>query len=227
MSHNYNASYRDPYAEQGAEYLDDRGNPTAGPHDRDGEYYPQYNTYGAEKTTPADVDGNVGGTERLQPGRAHLGQPPISSFEAMGPPPRSTGILRMWRKDERGKQWTRGGGARSTGRLVVCCLTITILIIISVILTILMFVRPPSITLNETNVDATTAQFNLDEKKINLDIKLLISVRNPNWFGASFKRIEATIKYPGLDSQFGGGSIGKTDFGAYTESTFEFPLSLK
>ena len=26
---------------------------------------------------------------------------------AQGPPPRSTGILRMWRKDERGKQWTR------------------------------------------------------------------------------------------------------------------------
>ncbi len=109
MSHNYNTSYRDPYAEQGAEYLDDRGNPTSGPRDGNAgeDYYPQYNTYGAEKTTPNDVDAGLGGTERLQPGRANIGQAPISSFAAMGPPPRSTGILRMWRKDERGKQWTK------------------------------------------------------------------------------------------------------------------------
>lgn len=113
MSHQY-GNYRDPYAEQGAEYLDDRGHPTAGPIDgqRAGpdEYY-QYNQYantpGMEKTTPADVDHDIGGTERPQPGRQNLGGPPMSSFAAMGPPPRSTGILRMWRKDERGKQWTR------------------------------------------------------------------------------------------------------------------------
>lgn len=112
MSHNYNTSYRDPYAEQGAEYLDDRGHPQSGPRDGNADdYYPQYNSYGAEKTTPNDVDTDVGGTERLQPGRANLGQGPESSFAAMGPPPRSTGILRMWRKDERGKQWTRVGTA--------------------------------------------------------------------------------------------------------------------
>lgn len=105
------ATYRDPYAEQGAEYLDDRGHPTSGPQHGQEPYYPQYNSYGDspgfEKTTPDDVDDNIGGTERERPGRQHLGGPPVSSFAAMGPPPRSTGILRMWRKDERGKQWTR------------------------------------------------------------------------------------------------------------------------
>jgi hypothetical protein len=67
---------------------------------------------GAEKPHPDDLDGDgvhklgeIGGTERIVPGRAGLTHP--SSFAAVGPPPRSTGILRMWRKDERGKQWFR------------------------------------------------------------------------------------------------------------------------
>ena len=45
-------------------------------------------------------------TQRERPGRSGLAAP--------GPPPRSTGILRMWRKDERGRQWTRvGRGSRT------------------------------------------------------------------------------------------------------------------
>lgn len=44
-------------------------------------------------------------TERERKGRAGLNQ--TKSWAEVGPPPRSTGILRMWRKDERGKQWSR------------------------------------------------------------------------------------------------------------------------
>lgn len=43
--------------------------------------------------------------ERERKGRQNIGGDGRSW--AQGPPPRSTGILRMWRKDERGKQWTR------------------------------------------------------------------------------------------------------------------------
>lgn len=43
--------------------------------------------------------------ERERKGRQNVGG--NSKSWAQGPPPRSTGILRMWRKDERGKQWTR------------------------------------------------------------------------------------------------------------------------
>ena len=45
-------------------------------------------------------------TQRAQPGRQGLSGAP-KSWAEMGPPPRSTGILRMWRKDERGPQWTK------------------------------------------------------------------------------------------------------------------------
>ena len=44
--------------------------------------------------------------ERERKGRQNIGGGAEKSW-ANGPPPRSTGILRMWRKDERGKQWTR------------------------------------------------------------------------------------------------------------------------
>lgn len=125
------SNYKDPYQHGGSEYLAPTNVPpgAAAPqqHGYDGsahpdagyEYSTQYNSY--TSTTPSsyeknneskpDLDGvhalgELGPGERERPGRMGLGQP-TSSFAAMGPPPRSTGILRMWRKDERGKQWTR------------------------------------------------------------------------------------------------------------------------
>lgn len=111
------SNYQDPYQEGGQEYLNDNQTPggsstlTA----NNGGEYGHYNNYARssmEKVHDPDgvnALGEIGGGQRQQPGRAHLGAagPPISHFEAFGPPPRSTGVLRMWRKDERGKQWTR------------------------------------------------------------------------------------------------------------------------
>jgi len=99
-------------------------------------------------------DGAYGqSTERAQPGRSGLRQP-TRSFAEIGPPPRSTGILRMWRKDERGKQWLRvglawryheliikGGGVRSCLRICCCCTTIAVIMVVSIILAILLVSR--------------------------------------------------------------------------------------
>ena len=54
---------------------------------------------------PAD-EGFEANTMRPRPGRSGLDDR-AKSWATMGPPPRSTGILRMWRKGERGKQWFR------------------------------------------------------------------------------------------------------------------------
>lgn len=125
MSRPY-SNYQDPYQEGGAEYLNDRpdyqtpgGSSAATATDAPGYgHYNQYSRSSMEKQVDPDgvnALGEIGGGERRQqPGRAHLGGvgAPMSSFEAFGPPPRSTGILRMWRKDERGKQWTRVSALR-------------------------------------------------------------------------------------------------------------------
>jgi len=64
--------------------------------------------YSANQSQEKILDQPGYGTERAQPGRSGLNQP-MKSYAGMGPPPRSTGILSMWRKDERGKQWFRVG----------------------------------------------------------------------------------------------------------------------
>ena len=94
---NASSSYQDdpvPYSEE-LRYPSYPSDPSAGGY----QAYPS-----TEKMKEEGVYGHS--TERAQPGRSGLREP-TQSFAEMGPPPRSTGILRMWRKDERGKQWFR------------------------------------------------------------------------------------------------------------------------
>jgi hypothetical protein len=54
------------------------------------------------------------------------------------------------------------------------------------------------------------------------------SVANPNWFNVDFKEVSATVRYPGNNTNsFGGGTLYNLDFQGYTDSTFDFPLTLK
>ncbi|TXT08624.1 hypothetical protein VHUM_02752 [Vanrija humicola] len=153
-----------------------------------------------------------------------LGQP-TSSFAAMGPPPRSTGILRMWRKDERGKQWTRGGGVRSTGRLIFCCIVVAILIIVSIVLAVLLYIRPPSVVVQ--NFDVDTQSLTVKQGQFSANISLQVQVNNPNWFNADFKEINVDIRYPNVPSgQFGYGAVSNANFKGYSLSTFNFPLTI-
>ena len=71
------------------------------------EYYASTDKIHENSAHPAGAaeDNNTVPVERERKGRQ--GADGNSKSWAQGPPPRSTGILRMWRKDERGKQWTR------------------------------------------------------------------------------------------------------------------------
>jgi hypothetical protein len=71
-------------------------------HHQQPEYYPS-----TDKINVNDQEAYTAPViERERKGRQNIGGGAEKSW-ANGPPPRSTGILRMWRKDERGKQWTR------------------------------------------------------------------------------------------------------------------------
>ncbi|KAK4688436.1 hypothetical protein P7C73_g1674, partial [Tremellales sp. Uapishka_1] len=235
------------------------------PYDRNGHYAepspygesPKYPSYAGDPSASGEKlddgsnldygNGNMNanyGTARQQQGRQ--GPRPGSSWTEMGPPPRSTGILRMWRKDARGKQWFKGGGCRSFLRLCCCCGTITIILIVSIVLAILLvsvffypsrnwewaliethrqWVRPPNIALNSVNVGSSPVSLTNSGLIINFDLS--ISVSNPNWFAADFKEIVAVARYPGNNTNiFGGGSLYNVDFAGYTESTFQFPFTL-
>ncbi|KAL0249929.1 hypothetical protein I308_103232 [Cryptococcus tetragattii IND107] len=225
--HTSDANFADPRAHYGQSYAYHDANPY-----EEELQYPSYptdpssgdylNDVNMEKT-PENV--RYESTERAQPGRAGLRRP-ATSFAGLGPPPRSTGILRVWRKDERGKQWSRGGGIRTSLRFCCCCVTVAILMIVSIILAILLYVRPPSVALNSVTVGSDPVSLTSDGLTVSFDLS--ISVSNPNWFDANFKEITATARYPGNNTNtFGGGTLYNLDFKGYTESTFNFPFTLK
>lgn len=114
-------AYADPYNND-PNYTYHNSYPTTpqdeNPYAHDAE--PQYNASNDYTSQPyASTDKMVeppaeyAGTERVRKGRTGA-EGAAKSWGTTGPPPRSTGILRMWRKDERGKQWTRVSG------VVVC-----------------------------------------------------------------------------------------------------------
>ncbi|ODO00840.1 hypothetical protein L198_03167 [Cryptococcus wingfieldii CBS 7118] len=234
--------YNDPYGRQQQQYntshAADNTNYGQQPyHYQEENPYgeePRYPTYSSDPTAGdylnsstekvADESYPQGNTARAQPGRSGMARP-TTSFAEMGPPPRSTGILRVWRKDERGKQWSRGGGVRTSLRFCCCTITTAIIMIISVVLAVLLYIRPPSVTLNSATVDSGSVSANTDGLSLKFDLN--ISVANPNWFDANFKNIEATVSYPGNNTNnFGGGSMSNVNFKGYTDSTFVFPFTL-
>ncbi|WVQ74987.1 hypothetical protein IAR50_004595 [Cryptococcus sp. DSM 104548] len=235
MSHS--DPYNDPYArhqqQYNANYAGDNTNYEQRPYryQEENPYgeEPRYPTYSSDPTAGEYLNSSTEkvadqaypqNTARAQPGRAGMARP-TTSFAELGPPPRSTGILRVWRKDERGKQWSRGGGVRTSLRFCCCTITTAIIMIISVVLA---YIRPPSVTLNSATVESGSVSANTDGLSLKFDLN--ISVANPNWFDANFKKIEATVSYPGNNTNnFGGGTMNNVNFKGYTDSTFVYTLA--
>jgi hypothetical protein len=102
---------------------------------------------------------------------------------------------------------SKGGGLRSSLRLCVCFTTITLILIISIILSILLYVRPPSVALNSVNIGSSPVSLQNGGLMVSFDLS--ISVANPNWFNVDFQEVSATAKYPigNYQSDFGGGTL--------------------
>jgi len=146
---------------------------------------------------------------------------------SMGPPPKNTGMLRMWRRDDRGKQWTRGGGFRSCCRFFCCFLMTFVFIVLAVILSLAAFIRPPDITFNGISTPSNgniIQTISADSFIVNLDLN--IGVRNPNFFDVDFNSITAKIFYPGFTPQLGSGNVTNVQFKSNTATTLAFPIAL-
>ncbi|KZO97820.1 hypothetical protein CALVIDRAFT_497006 [Calocera viscosa TUFC12733] len=192
------------------------------------EQQPRYPTYDAQPYTD-----NPGGVAPY----ADYGRGYVDSEErekrfndarvSMGPPPKDTGMLRIWRRDGRGKQWTKGGGLRSCCRFFCCFLMTLIFIVLAVIFSLAVFIRPPDITFNgivtPSNGQILTSN-SPDSFVANLDLS--IGVRNPNFFDVDFNSISAKIFYPGFTPQLGNGTVTGVDFKSGTATTFLFPITL-
>ncbi|KIO26264.1 hypothetical protein M407DRAFT_243815 [Tulasnella calospora MUT 4182] len=141
-------------------------------------------------------------------------------------PPKSTGDLRLWRHDERGNMWTKGGRRRCVGRFCCCTVMMTLFLIISIVLALALWARPPDIRFNGISLPTGGSAVQVQTDSLDINLSLSIGVKNPNFFGAMFKSIDATAFYPPLTSQLGGGTLHDINFPANSDTQFLFPFNI-
>lgn len=142
------------------------------------------------------------------------------------PPGNSARDIKRWRRDHHGNLWTRGSRAGCIGRFCGCTVLIALLLIVSIVLALVMWVRPPDIQFtgvstaqNGSTFEATTNQ----EFKVNLGFG--INVTNPNYFSATFTSITADIFYPINNTNVGGGEEKDITFHSHSTKDITFPFS--
>ncbi|EJD02453.1 uncharacterized protein FOMMEDRAFT_168909 [Fomitiporia mediterranea MF3/22] len=142
--------------------------------------------------------------------------------------PNTSGGLRSWRKEFRGPLWTAGGRGKCFFRFFCCSILIFIFLLVSIVLTLGIWIRPPDITINQVGLNSTggsAAQVSASTFTLNFAVN--ISVENPNYFSVAFRDIKADLTYPTNNMDLGGGEKDDIVFKSHTETTFNFPFALQ
>ncbi|KAG9318698.1 hypothetical protein JVU11DRAFT_794 [Chiua virens] len=225
-------AYRDPHAEQYGQYdqhqrytdapgFDPYSN--AQPHQT---YDPSgYNSYGAGGHPE---DANYGRSQNLGESGHHKSE--STQYDQGGFARATTGNrrrdLRNWRYEHHGGLWTKGGRGTCIGRFCCCTLMITVFLIVSILLPLALWTRPPNIVVGNVQVASNGSEIQVlsDGVQINLDIPIYVS--NPNYFSVSFSSIKADIYYPINNTLIGQGQENDITFHSHTNTNFTFPFSI-
>jgi len=140
---------------------------------------------------------------------------------------KSARAIRNYRLDHQGNLWTRGSRGRCVGRFLCCTLFIGLFLLLSILLSLALFIRPPNIQMKDVgpaSSTGSTVQFQLDGVQINLGVN--ISVQNPNYFNVNFQKIKAEIFYPIDDTPIGGGISRNVVFESNAQTNWTFPFTI-
>ncbi|TRM62620.1 hypothetical protein BD626DRAFT_51951 [Schizophyllum amplum] len=232
-------SYRDPYAGNHHHTQSEDYNPYSGNAQPHATYepggYESYGNYGTEgyRDEPFDPNTHAANQHNTYGGAAAPAPPPKDEDQRSGfdrdefvaaekPKPRY--------RDYDENRWTKGGRGRCIGRFFCCTLMTAVFLILSILLALALWIRPPNIVVGELDTTSgsggSVVQFSSDGLKINLAVN--ISVTNPNYFGVSLSDVTADLKYPidGDDKDVGGGSLDNVDFPSHTTKDIKFPFSI-
>ncbi|PPQ64644.1 hypothetical protein CVT26_002734 [Gymnopilus dilepis] len=141
---------------------------------------------------------------------------------------RTPRALREYRYDHQGNLWMKGGRGRCAARVCCCSLMTTVFLIVSIVLALALWIRPPSIYIGNVQTmteNGSAIQPSSDGVQVNLGVN--ISVSNPNYFSVDFKKIEAQIFYPPQNIPVGGGQANNIVFKSNSQTNFTFPFSLQ
>ncbi|KAH9483674.1 hypothetical protein JR316_0003144 [Psilocybe cubensis] len=143
---------------------------------------------------------------------------------------RTPRALREYRYDHQGNLWTKGGRGRCAGRVCCCSLMTAVFLIVSIVLTLALYARPPNIEIGDVQavpVNGSVLQMGGSsglDFQVNLGVA--ISVSNPNYFSVGLKKIDLELTYPINDTPVGGGETKDINFKANSQTNFTFPFHL-
>ncbi|KAK0503426.1 hypothetical protein EDD18DRAFT_1137798 [Armillaria luteobubalina] len=243
-------AYRDPYAAQYGRY------------EPDGQYtQPDFNPYSHQQPHATYDEGafdNYGTGYRDEPtdARAPQRQPTTRTHISTGSIDSPTGVratnadtgsgfdhgefpkekvpqtLKKYRYETQGNLWTRGSRPRCIGRFCCCTLLIAVFLILSILLSLALWIRPPTLTIGElTTVASNGSEFELTNNGVNINLGVNITVDNPNYFSVELKKATAELFYPlnssSTGTDIGGGTSSNINFASHSETNFTFPFAIE
>jgi len=152
-----------------------------------------------------------------------------SSNDVFGSPPKrekTAKNLRAFRYDHQGNLWKKGSRVQCVGRFFCCTVLIFLFFLVSIILSLLLWIRPPNIGINDVAPVSSGSTIQLQNDGLTINLGVAISVDNPNYFSVGFRKIQAEIFYPINNTPIGGGSQGDIDFKSHTQTNFTFPFAI-
>ncbi|KIY43558.1 hypothetical protein FISHEDRAFT_62624 [Fistulina hepatica ATCC 64428] len=214
------ATYRDPYSHQPQYGAESEFNPyvtNQPPHETydQGGAYDSYGAHGAAPYSEAPFDSNrmqAGAGESTQFGKG-LPAPPVRRLNYYG------GQRNLW---------TKGGRGLCVGRFCCCTLTSAVFLIISILLALALWIRPPSVSLGDVNTRSVNGSvYTISDSTLKINLGINVSVVNPNYFSVTFKDIKANLTYPINSTAIGGGTVDNVVFGSHSDKNFTFPFAIE
>jgi len=159
--------------------------------------------------------------------RENSGFEPEEFVLAPGSKNRSVKAMKDYRYGQ-GNLCTKGGRFRCFGRICCCSLMTTVFLILSIVLALALYIRPPSITIGSVQplAGSTTSGISTSNGDLSIQLGVDISVTNPNFFAVDFQKIQVELFYPIQNTPVGGGSADNIDFKTRSQTNFTFPFTL-
>ncbi|KAG2756060.1 hypothetical protein P692DRAFT_201700741 [Suillus brevipes Sb2] len=238
------SQYRDPYTEQqqGGHNLQ-HGDPSYNQYDIRQPHQP-YDQGGFDPYTTGeyrdDPNANPQATP-YAPAAQEVNPHGHSGFaKEIGHQPQD---FKTWRRESTGGLWTRGSRVSCIGRFCCCTMMIAVFLIVSILLALLMWVRPPDAIVGTVGTSTTQNavcqpflvyphisyfyQVQLNSGSITVNLGIDLTVVNPNYFAVSFKSINANAYYPINNTLVGTGNETDITFNSNSQTNFTFPFSLE
>ncbi|PFH54190.1 hypothetical protein AMATHDRAFT_53030 [Amanita thiersii Skay4041] len=159
-------------------------------------------------------------------GSGGIDQGEFSSYSRPGE--KSLRGLKDYRRDYRGNLWTKGSRGHCIGRFCCCTLLTSLLLIVSILLALALWIRPPNVTIGKVDLASSNAlQIQAQQGLLTINLGVNITVDNPNYFAVNFKRIKAEIFYPINNTNIGGGELKDIVFHSNQETNVTFPFAIQ